>query len=134
MKAFFPYDATTLGVTVRVNPRYLPEQSDPATGHHVWSYHVRIENASDAVVQLVARHWIITDADGHVEEVEGDGVVGEQPVLKPGGSFDYVSGCVLATSHGTMHGSYMMQADGEIFAADIPRFALASPRVPRTLH
>ena len=127
MRHFFPYAKTTSGITVRVAPRYLPEQSDPDAPRFVWSYHIRLENQSDRTVQLIARHWIITDGDGFTEEVEGDGVVGDQPVIDPGGSFDYVSGCPLATPSGTMHGSYAMAADGELFSIDIPAFALEHP-------
>ena len=101
MRHFFPYAKTTSGITVRVAPRYLPEQSDPENApRFVWSYHIRLENHSDRTVQLIARHWIITDGHGYTEEVEGDGVVGEQPVIDPGGSFDYVSGCPLADAVG----------------------------------
>ncbi len=131
---FFPYAKTTHGITVRVAPRYLPEQSDPDMPRFVWSYHIRLENHSDRTVQLFARHWIITDAEGRTEEVEGEGVVGEQPVLEPGGSFDYVSGCPLATPSGTMHGSYAMAADGELFSIDIPAFALEHPTLRPSLN
>ena len=134
MEAFFPYAATTNGVTVRVNPRYLPEQSDPASGRHAWSYHVRIENGSTHDIQLIARHWIITDARGRTEEVEGEGVVGEQPLIAPGGSFDYVSGCPLATATGTMHGTYAMAAEGSLFAVAIPLFTLDSPQARTMLN
>lgn len=134
MEAFFPYAATTDGIVVRVAPRYLAEQSDPASGRHAWSYHVRIENGSDRPVQLFARHWIITDARGNVEEIEGEGVVGEQPVIAPGGSFDYVSGCPLSTATGTMHGTYGMVADGEVFAVAIPLFTLDSPHARTMLN
>ena len=127
MRHFFPYAKTTSGITVRVAPRYLPEQSDENAPRFVWSYHIRLENHSDRTVQLIARHWIITDGDGYTEEVEGDGVVGEQPVIDPGGSFDYVSGCPLQTPSGTMHGSYAMAAAGELFSIDIPAFALEHP-------
>ena len=127
MAAFFPYAATTRDVTVRVAPSYLPGQSDPDEGVHAWSYHVRIENGGDRDIQLIARHWIITDARGHVQEVEGEGVVGEQPLIAPGDSFDYVSGCPLTTPSGTMRGSYAMAADGDLFEVDIPLFSLDSP-------
>lgn len=134
MKLFFPYAATTEGITVRVNPRFLPEQSDPAGGRFVWSYHVRIENGSARPVQLIARHWVITDGHGRVEEIEGPGVVGDTPHLAPGEAYDYVSGCPLATPSGTMRGSYAMVAAGELFDVDIPQFALDSPHVKPTLH
>ena len=128
MKILFPYFATTRDVTVRVNPSYLPDQSDPMGGRWVWAYHIRLENDGDAPVQLISRHWIITDARGHVEEVEGPGVVGEQPVIEPGRSFDYVSGCPLPTASGTMRGSYAMQRGRERFEAAIPPFSLDSPQ------
>lgn len=134
MKAFFPYAATTSGVTVRVAPRYLDEQSDPEAGRFAWSYHVRIENGGDVDVQLIARHWIIIDGAGRVEEVRGEGVVGEQPLIAPGGSFDYVSGCPLATASGTMHGSYAMAARETLFEVAIPLFSLDSPGERRVLH
>lgn len=134
MKAFFPYAATTASVTVRVAPRYLDEQSDPDAGQWAWSYHVRIENGGDTDVQLIARHWIITDGDGRVQEVRGEGVVGEQPIIAPGGSFDYVSGCPLTTSSGTMRGSYAMACRETLFEVAIPPFSLDSPGVRRVLH
>ena len=134
MEAFFPYAQVTDGITVRVAPRYLPDQSDPDDGRYAWSYHVRIENGSDRDVQLISRHWIITDARGHVEEVEGPGVVGEQPLLSPGESFDYVSGCPLPTPSGTMHGTYAFAADGEIFGVAIPAFSLDIPHARGAVH
>ncbi len=139
MEMFFPYAATTStdggdGVTVRVNPSYLPDQSDPDNGQHAWSYHVRIENGSHRDVQLIARHWVITDARGHVQEIKGEGVVGEQPVIEPGGSFDYVSGCPLETSSGTMHGSYAMAVDGALVFVEIPLFSLDSPAARGVLN
>ena len=134
MKALFAYAATTAGITVRVAPRYLGEQSDAANGQYAWSYHVRIENGTDEDVQLSARHWIITDANGEVHEVRGEGVVGAQPVIAPGGSFDYVSGCPLPTSSGTMRGSFAMAARERLFEVAIPLFALDSPGSRRVLH
>ncbi len=134
MEAFFPYAATTLGVTVRVNPSYLPDQSDPEDARFVWAYHVRIENGSDRDVQLIARHWIITDARGRTEEVQGEGVVGDQPLIAPGGAYDYVSGCPLATPSGTMHGSYAMAAAGDLFEVAIPLFSLDSPHARTSLN
>ena len=128
MRVLFPYEETTRGVTVRVAPSYLPEQSDPFAGRWVWAYHIRLENDGDVPVQLISRHWIITDARGHVEEVQGPGVVGEQPVIEPGRSFDYVSGCPLTTPSGIMRGTYqMVDADGDAFDVAIPAFSLDSP-------
>jgi ApaG protein len=134
MAALFPYAQVTEGITVRVAPRYLPDQSDPDDDRYAWSYHVRIENGSTRDVQLISRHWIITDARGHVEEVEGPGVVGEQPLLSPGESFDYVSGCPLPTPSGTMHGTYAFAADGEMLAVDIPAFSLDIPHERGAVH
>ena len=127
MKAFFPHAATTRGVTVRVAASYLPDQSQPEASRWFWSYHVRIENEGAAAVQLLSRHWLIRDANGVQHEVKGDGVVGEQPVIQPGASFDYVSGCPLNTRHGSMEGSYLMVMDGYRFGAVIPRFTLSIP-------
>ncbi len=130
MKEFFPHAATTDGVTVRVAVSYLPEQSEPRRGRWFWAYHIRIENESDRTVQLLTRHWIITDGRGARHSVEGEGVVGEQPLIAPGGSFDYVSGCPLQTPEGAMQGSYrLIGDDGTQFDAAIPRFALHAPAV-----
>ncbi len=134
MKAFFPYAATTAGITVRVAPRYLDEQSDPEAGEYAWSYHVRVENETADDVQLLSRHWIITDGRGRVEEIRGDGVVGEQPVIAPGGAFDYVSGCPLPTPNGTMAGSYTMAAREQLFEVAIPLFSLDQPDAKRVMH
>lgn len=128
MKALFPHSATTHGVTVRVSVTYLPEQSEPARGRWFWAYHIRLENDGERPVQLLTRHWIITDGRGARHSVEGEGVVGEQPLLEPGTSFDYVSGCPLATPNGAMQGSYrMVSEDGRTFDVDIPRFPLHAP-------
>ncbi len=130
MKALFPHAETTRGVTVRVSVSYLPEQSEPTRGRWFWAYHIRLENAGDRTVQLLSRHWIITDGRGARHTVEGEGVVGEQPLIEPGASFDYVSGCPLATSTGAMQGSYRMVDDsGTTFDVAIPRFALHAPAV-----
>ncbi|MFN3434701.1 MAG: Co2+/Mg2+ efflux protein ApaG [Sphingomonas sp.] len=130
MKEFFPHAATTDGVTVRVAVSYLPEQSEPRRGRWFWAYHIRLENESDRTVQLLTRHWIITDGRGARHSVEGEGVVGEQPLIAPGASYDYVSGCPLQTPNGAMQGSYRMIAeDGTAFDAAIPKFALVAPAV-----
>ena len=130
MKALFPHAATTRGITVRVSVSYLPEQSEPKRGRWFWAYHIRLENDGDQPVQLLTRHWIITDGRGARHTVEGEGVVGEQPMLPPGGSYDYVSGCPLATPTGAMQGSYqMIGEDGVSFEAAIPRFSLLAPAV-----
>ena len=128
MKAFFPHAATTRGVTVRVAVSYLPEQSEPERGRWFWAYHIRIENDGDEPVRLLTRHWVITDGRGARHTVEGEGVVGEQPLIEPGSSYDYVSGCPLATPTGTMQGSYNVAAAGtDTFDVAIPRFALTAP-------
>ena len=130
MKALFPNAATTDGVTVRVSVSYLPEQSEPERGRWFWAYHIRLENEGTDTVQLLTRHWVITDGRGARHSVEGEGVVGEQPVIEPGASFDYVSGCPLATPSGAMHGNYrMVREDGAIFDVEIPRFSLFAPAV-----
>lgn len=130
MKEFFPHAATTDGIVVRVSVSYLPEQSEPARGRWFWAYHIRIENESRRGVQLLTRHWIITDGRGARHSVEGEGVVGEKPMIAPGGSYDYVSGCPLATPTGTMQGSYrMVGEDGTTFDVAVPRFQLLAPAV-----
>jgi len=130
MKALFPNAATTDGVTVRVSVSYLPEQSEPERGRWFWAYHIRLENEGAETVQLLTRHWVITDGRGARHSVEGEGVVGEQPVIEPGASFDYVSGCPLATPSGAMQGNYrMVREDGAIFDVEIPRFSLFAPAV-----
>lgn len=120
--------ATTEGIRVSVKSAYLADQSSPRDRRYVFSYSVTIANQSDAPVQLVSRHWVITDASNHVEEVRGPGVVGKQPRLRPGERFEYTSGCVLATASGRMHGEYqMVRLDGSQFDATIPAFSLAFP-------
>jgi ApaG protein len=128
--ALFGHATETEGVAVRVSVSYLPEQSEPGRGRWFWAYHIRIENRSERTVQLLTRHWIITDGRGARHTVEGEGVVGEQPVIAPGGSFDYVSGCPLTTPTGAMQGSYLMVDDsGMTFHVAIPKFALTAPAV-----
>ena len=130
MKSLFPHSETTRGVTVRVSVSFLPEQSEPARGRWFWAYHVRVENGGSSAVQLVSREWTISDGRGGRHEVQGEGVVGEQPVIEPGAAFDYVSGCPLNTPTGWMEGQYhMVGADGSSFAAAIPRFPLVAPTV-----
>ena len=118
-------------VTVRV--KYLPEQSAEADNRFVFAYTITLSNEGAQAVKLISRHWIITDANHHVQEVKGKGVVGEQPTINPGQSFEYTSGTVLATQVGTMSGSYQMALleDGTEFAVPIPQFVLS---VPRVLH
>jgi ApaG protein len=124
----FTSEAVTQGVRVRVQSQYDPSRSRPHQNQWFFLYTVRISNESSATVQLLSRHWIITDATGHVEEVRGPGVVGEQPVLGPGQSFEYTSGCPLTTPFGSMHGTYQMATGGgERFDATIASFTLSEP-------
>jgi ApaG protein len=123
-----PYSAVTRSIRVSVRPVYLDDQSSPRENRYVWAYHVRIENGGGEQVQLRSRYWRITDSLGRVQEVRGAGVVGEQPVLKPGESFEYTSGTPLATPSGIMDGAYQMETtDGGMFDVTIPAFSLDSP-------
>ena len=125
-------DKKIYDIAVTVQTRFLNEQSAPDDNRYVFAYSIRIANAGSVPARLLTRHWIITDANGKVQEVRGDGVVGEQPWLRPGDDFHYTSGAVLETSVGTMRGSYQMQADdGRCFDATIPQFILS---IPRTVH
>ena len=129
------YKAVTRGISVTVMPRYMPEESSPENSRYFFAYTVEIINTGLERVQLRARYWRITDETGRVQEVRGTGVVGEEPVLGPGESFSYTSGCPLTTPSGTMQGSYVMEtASGEIFNAEIPAFSLDIPRAKRVLH
>ena len=129
------YQAETRGVVVKVTPAFAPDQSDEAQSRFVWSYTVEIENHGEDVVQLISRHWIITDARNRVEEVKGPGVIGEQPTLKPGEAFRYNSYCPLTTTSGTMRGSYrMVNADGAGFDAVVPEFSLDLPGANRRVN
>ena len=121
-------DTTTRGVRVQVKCAYVPERSSPRDSQYFFAYRVRISNVGEETVQLVSRHWMITDGDGNVEQVQGPGVVGEQPVLEPGESFEYTSFCPLRTQIGSMHGTYqMVAAGGSRFDAEIAPFSLAVP-------
>jgi ApaG protein len=121
-------EAITRGVEVRVESRFVPEQSNPERGGWLFAYTVRISNHGRTTVQLISRHWVITDANGETEEVRGPGVVGAQPVLRPGETFEYTSACPLGTAFGTMHGTYQMVTDaGEQFDAEIAAFSLSTP-------
>jgi ApaG protein len=118
--------------SVSVRPKYLDAHSSPEEQHFVFAYTVTIRNTGERTARLMSRHWIITDANNQVEEVRGDGVVGEQPLLKPGESYEYTSGCPLTTPVGSMRGSYQCVAeDGTAFEAAIPEFVLS---MPRALH
>jgi ApaG protein len=122
------YSETTRSIKVTVKPFYLEDQSSPVDNHYVWAYQVRIENQGEETVQLRRRHWRITDGLGRMQEVRGPGVVGEQPVLKPGESFEYTSGTPLTTPSGIMIGSYQMETrQGESFEVAVPAFSLDSP-------
>ena len=121
-------EATTRGVHVRVEPQFDPERSSPEQEHWFFLYTVTISNEGEETVQLLRRHWIITDGEGHVEEVRGPGVVGDQPVLRPGESYSYTSGCPLTTAFGFMQGTYqMVTGAGEEFDAEVATFELSEP-------
>ena len=124
----FTSEAATRGIRVRVQSTYVPERSQPDKNHWFFVYTVRIANEGAEPAQLVSRHWIITDANGHVQEVRGPGVVGDQPLLAPGEAFEYTSACPLTTPFGTMHGTYqMVTRSGEKFDAQIAAFTLSEP-------
>ncbi|MEZ5710883.1 MAG: Co2+/Mg2+ efflux protein ApaG [Blastomonas sp.] len=130
MDRFFQHSATTHDVTVRVAVSFLPDRSQAESLRWFWAYHIRIENHSSHTMQLLTRHWVITDGRGGVQHVEGEGVVGEQPILHPGDSHDYVSGCPLNTPNGRMEGVYRMLCDDDrILEIDIPRFPLVATAV-----
>ncbi|MGH6890914.1 MAG: Co2+/Mg2+ efflux protein ApaG [Dongiaceae bacterium] len=129
------YTETTRSITITVMPTYLDDQSSPEESHYVWKYHIRIENHGADTVQLRTRYWRITDSMGRVQEVRGPGVVGEQPVLKPGDSYEYTSGTPLPTPSGIMVGTYQMETQhGEKFDARVPAFSLDSPYQPVKLN
>lgn len=129
------YRAVTHNIEVNVEPFFLDDRSDPSESRYVWAYRVTIANQSDAPVKLLSRYWHITDGRGRVEEVRGPGVVGEQPELEPGDSFQYTSGCPLSTPSGIMVGRYTMRNErGETFDIDIPAFSLDMPGNQRSLN
>lgn len=129
------YRARTKDIEVEVEPYYLEDQSDPDESRYVWGYRVVIANHSNVTIRLMHRYWHITDQNGVVDEVEGPGVVGEQPRLEPGDTYEYSSGCPLDTPSGMMFGHYQMQTDdGQTFIVDIPAFSLDSPGLLRTLN
>ncbi|MDI7862262.1 Co2+/Mg2+ efflux protein ApaG [Rhizobiaceae bacterium n13] len=129
------YRALTRDIEVTVEPYYLEEQSDPDDDRYVWGYRIVIANRSSIAVKLINRYWHITDQNGQVDEVSGAGVVGEQPRLNPGDTYEYSSGCPLDTPSGMMFGRYQMESDdGEMFEVDIPAFSLDSPGLMRTLN
>lgn len=129
------YRSTTNGIEVAVEPFYLDDESDPEKNYYVWAYMIVITNESDASVQLRTRYWKIMDSLGRVEEVSGEGVVGEEPVIEPGESYEYSSGCPLPTDSGFMQGSYTMEReDGSTFDVAIPAFSLDLPDEIRSLN
>ena len=129
------YRAVTRQIEVKVTPRFLPERSSPENGYFFWAYTILLTNLGRETVQLKTRHWRITDAQGRLQEVRGAGVVGEQPVLKPGDSFEYTSGTPLPTPSGIMVGTYQMTTEtGELFNVAIPAFSLDSPHAKRSLN
>jgi ApaG protein len=131
----YQYELETRSIRVAVKPAYLDDQSDPEDDRYVWSYTVTIENRGAESVKLLSRYWNIVDGTGRMQEVRGPGVVGAQPVIGPGESFQYTSGCPLETASGTMSGRYqMMSASGESFEAEIPAFLLESPYERRQIH
>ncbi|MFW0776662.1 MAG: Co2+/Mg2+ efflux protein ApaG [Rickettsiales bacterium] len=122
------YSCTTRNISVTVIPQYLADQSEPEDAHYVWAYTIQLENMGEETVQLINRHWHITDGNGVVQEVHGEGVIGEQPVLEPGDTYQYTSGVPLTTSSGIMKGHYEMQVDEkEMFLVEIPAFSLDTP-------
>lgn len=129
------YEKLTKDILVCAEPLFLEEHSNPEEYYYVWAYTIKIENKGTQQVQLLNRHWIITDANGHSQEVKGEGVVGEQPVLKPGESYIYTSGAPLSTSSGFMKGTYQMQYDdGSIIDVQIPTFILDNPDIHTNIH
>ena len=129
------YEETTRNIRVAVEPNFLEDQSEPEEGRYLWAYSVTIENKSSETVQLLSRYWRITNSRGVVREVRGDGVIGEQPILKPGQAFEYTSGAPLETPSGFMTGAYRMRStSGESFDIGIPMFALESPYEQRRMH
>lgn len=129
------YEAETKGIYIHVEPQYLENESTPSEDYFVWAYHIAIENRSGTVVQLLSRHWKITDARGRRHEVKGEGVVGEQPILQPGEAYRYSSGTPLSTPSGIMSGSYQMKSTkGDSFDVEIPAFSLDSPHIEEKPH
>jgi ApaG protein len=129
------YRAVTRQIEVKVMPRFLPDRSSPENGYFFWAYTITLTNMGDEIVQLKTRHWRITDAQGRLQEVRGPGVVGEEPVLKPGENFEYTSGVPLPTPSGFMTGTYgMLTTTGETFDIAIPAFSLDVPQKARTIN
>lgn len=135
MQANAVYEQTTRGVSVSVNPEYLEHQSEPENRQFTWAYHVHIQNVGDQTVQILTRHWKITNILGESHEVVGDGLVGQQPILEPGDVFEYTSGTPLTTPSGFMSGSFHVVAEGVgVFDVPVPAFSLDSPHPGRAVH
>lgn len=135
MDTVMSYEATTNAILVEVTPYFLEDESEPDEDRFVWAYQVRIENQGGNAVRLVSRYWHITDAQGHVQRVSGEGVVGEQPMIAPGDAYEYTSGAPLGTASGMMQGSYtMIGHDGRTFDVTIPAFSLDSPYEARLMN
>src|SRR4029078_10074035 len=129
------YRAVTREIEVKASPRFLPDRSSPENGYYFWAYTITLTNLGTETVQLKTRHWRITDAQGRLQEVRGAGVVGEEPVLKPGENFEYTSGVPLPTASGFMSGTYgMINASGEEFEIEVPAFSLDTPQRGRTIN
>ena len=129
------YRATTRGIEITVEPAFMAEQSAPQDRRYFWSYRIEIANRGTETVILRSRYWKITDGNGQIREVRGEGVIGEQPMIAPGAIYTYTSGCPLETPQGIMVGSYIMETTaGDLFAADIPAFSLDMPEMQRVLH
>ena len=134
-KSLMMYEKTTGSISVMVEPMFLEDESEPDEGRFLWAYRVTISNKGGQTVQLRSRYWRITDAHGFVQEIEGEGVVGDQPLLQPGDTYEYTSGAPLPTPSGFMVGTYRMESsDGKTFTVDIPAFSLDSPHHPRMVH
>jgi ApaG protein len=129
------YSAKTNGIRIDVEPIYLEDESEPVEQRYFWAYSIDISNERDDPVQLLSRHWVITDGTGMREEVRGPGVIGKQPIIEPGQSFSYTSGCPLTTPSGIMAGTYQMTStDGEPFSVNIPAFSLDLPNQSRVIN
>jgi ApaG protein len=129
------YQALTDQIEITVEPEFQEDRSDPSTGRYFWAYTIEIANLGEETVTLLSRYWKITDGNGKIQEVRGEGVVGEQPTIGPGSSFTYTSGCPLETPQGIMVGAYVMEGPGgEMFSVDIPAFSLDSPYAKRILN
>lgn len=129
------YEQTTHGVSIRVNPEYLDDQSEPENSRYTWAYHVEIENVGNQTVQVLTRHWKITNIRGESHEVIGDGLVGQQPILEPGDRFEYTSGTPLTTPSGFMSGSFQVVGEnGDLFQVSVPAFSLDSSRYISAVH